>query len=54
MAEPRAKRTLAEPPEGKASVTPLLRFIRALKDAEKETQTKFFLISKMPQPRESS
>lgn len=37
----REKRALPEPPEGKASVTPLLRFIRALNDAEKETETKF-------------
>ena len=42
MASPREKRTLAEPPEGRAGVTPLLRFIRALKDAEKATETKFF------------
>lgn len=38
----RAKRVLAEPPEGRADVTPLLRFIRALKGAEKESETKFF------------
>lgn len=42
MATPRERRQLPEPPEGKAPVTPLLRFIRALKDAEKDTATKFF------------
>ena len=33
---------MQEPPEGRARVPPLLRFIRALKNAEKETETKFF------------
>ena len=42
MATLRARRVLAVPPEGRADVTPLLRFIRALKDAEKENETEFF------------
>jgi hypothetical protein len=42
MSSQRAKRSLPEPPEGKAAVPPLLRFIRALKEAEKEAETNFF------------
>lgn len=41
MASTRERRSLPKSPEGTAAVTPLLRFIRALKDAEKETETKF-------------
>ena len=41
MPAKRTTRSLSEPPEGKAPVTPLLRFIRALRDAEKVTDTKF-------------
>lgn len=42
MAAKREKRSLSEPPEGMAKEPPLLRFIRALKNAEGETGTKFF------------
>lgn len=41
MSKKRATRSLSEPPEGRELVTPLLRFIRALKDSEKVTATKF-------------
>ena len=41
MAETRKKRSLEESPEGMAVTPPLLRFIRALRDAEKETDTGF-------------
>ena len=42
MAKERERRRLPEPPEGRATVPPLLRFIRALQDASKETETKLF------------
>lgn len=51
MAEARTKRSFKESPEGRSAVTPLLRFIRALRDAEKESDTKFldlFLASLLP------
>ena len=41
MLKKREIRSLSQPPEGREPVTPLLRFIRALKDAEKDTETKF-------------
>lgn len=42
MVKKRATVQLTEPPDGSAPVTPLLRFIRALKSAESETGTDFF------------
>jgi hypothetical protein len=41
MAKKRATAQLTNSPEGSAIVTPLLRFIRALKAAESETGTDF-------------
>jgi hypothetical protein len=35
------RRALREPPEGQVRVPPLLRFIRALNEAERETETEF-------------
>lgn len=51
MAAKREKRSLSESPEGMANEPPLLRFIRALKNAEGETDTKFsnqFLVALTP------
>ena len=42
MPKKRATTELTESPEGSAIVTPLLRFIRALKAAERETGTDYF------------
>ena len=42
MARERERRLLPEPPEGRVSVPPLLRFIRALQSAGRETETKMF------------
>lgn len=42
MVKKRAKVQLTQSPEGSAVVTPLLRFIRALKAAELETGTDYF------------
>ena len=44
MPKKRATANLRESPEGSAPVTPLLRFIRALKTAENDTGTDFFTL----------